>query len=97
MGAQGVTTINFGSFPGVQQTSVNVTGQTTILSYSLVDAWLFPSSTPDHSVDEHINDDCWMRIKAAAVVAGTGFTIFGTAMPGAPPLYGQYTVAWVWN
>jgi hypothetical protein len=97
MGAQGIATINFGSFPGNQQVSVNVTGQASIMSFSLCDAWLFPIATADHSIDEHILDKPYISLAAANVVAGVGFTIFGTAMPGSPPLYGTYTVAWVWN
>lgn len=97
MGAQGTTPITFGAFPGSQQTSVPVVGQTAILSGSMVYAWLYPLATSDHSVDEHLLDDAFIQVKAANVVAGQGFTIFATARPGAPLLYGVYTVAWVWN
>lgn len=132
MGAQGTTTIDFGAFPGKSDASVAVTGQTSILSGSLVEAWLFPSATADHSADEHMIET--MRVSAGNVVAGTGFTIYAfntsqlneplrqpgegrkhitsttaaanTRGPGdsAPSvggkgtmIYGQWTVAWVWN
>lgn len=133
MAAQGTTTVNFGAFPGSSDTSVVVTGQTGILAGSLVEAWIFPTATADHSADEHVFDT--LEVRAGNIVAGTGFTIYAycentlyepvsqpvgansvyqatattvgakTAQPGAvasgggmaPRLYGQYTVAWVWN
>jgi hypothetical protein len=75
MGAQGTTTINFGAFPGKSDTSVAVTGQASILAGSLVEAWLFPVATGDHSADEHLAEP--LIVIAGNVVAGTGFTIYG--------------------
>lgn len=95
MGAQGTTTINFGALPGTQEASVAVTGQTSILSGSLVEAWIFPVATADHTVAEHYVDPP-PSIIAGEVVAGTGFTIRGTC-PDGKNRYGQWTVAWVWN
>ena len=102
MGAQGTTTVNFGAFPGASDTSVSVTGQTGILSGSLVEAWIFPSATTDHSADEHIYDT--LEVRAGNVIAGTGFTIYAydentlcDPKGNGTRLYGLYTVAWVWN
>lgn len=75
MGAQGTTTIDFGAFPGKSDASVDVTGQGSILSNSLVEAWLFPVGTVDHSADEHLVET--LKIVAGNVQAGTGFTIYG--------------------
>ena len=74
MGAQGTTTIDFGAFPGGSDASVTVTGQASILSGSLVEAWLFPAATADHSADEHVVES--IKVMAGNVVAGTGFTIY---------------------
>jgi hypothetical protein len=112
LGAQGTSTINFGSFPGTADTSVTVTGQASILAGSLVEAWIIPTATGDHSADEHWVDP--PRVMAGNVVAGTGFTIYATSRGDSaratvpadgrrseftsnPALYGQWTVAWVWN
>lgn len=112
MGASGTTTVNFGAFPGTGDASVTVTGQATILAGSLVEAWIMPTATADHSADEHWVDP--PRVMAGNVVAGTGFTIYATSrddneFPTVPAngrrqefsntnaLYGQWTVAWVWN
>lgn len=108
--AQGTTTVNFGTFPGATDTSVAVTGQGSILATSLVEAWVFPVATADHSVDEHWVDG--PQVVAGNIVAGTGFTIYASVKPqtdakaptdsrrgktDSPRAYGSWTVAWVWN
>ena len=76
MGAQGTTTIDFGAFPGGSDASVVVTGQTGITGGSLVEAWLYPAATADHSADEHVVET--IKVVAGNIVAGTGFTIYAT-------------------
>lgn len=71
----GQTTIDFGAFPGSNDTSVVITGQTGIVSGSKVKAWLFPLDTSDHSADEQMLES--IQVIARDIVAGTGFTIFG--------------------
>jgi hypothetical protein len=75
MGAQGTATLNFGAFPGTGHATVNVTGQTGIVSGSLVEAWIRPVATADHTSDEHLVAS--FDVYAADIVAGTGFTIHG--------------------
>ena len=82
MGTQGSTTLTFGAFPGTSNTSVAVTGQGGITAGSLVEAWLLPAATADHSADEHIVDPPF--ITAGNIVAGTGFTIYAVARDGIP-------------
>lgn len=74
MGAQGITTVNFGAFPGASDASVAVTGQATIVSSSLVEAWIRPVASADHTADEHLVET--IGIKAGTIVPGTGFTIY---------------------
>lgn len=96
MGAKGTTTVDFGAFPGSSDTSVTVTGQTSILAGSLAEAWVFPTATADHSADEHVIEE--FEVKAGNVVAGTGFTIYAIERTtGDTRLYGQFTVGWVWD
>lgn len=76
MGATGTTTINFGSYPGSLDCTATVTGQTAILSGSLVEAWIFPTATSQHSADEHVLGAVEMAVVAGNVVASTGFTIY---------------------
>src|SRR5262249_53924476 len=61
---------------------VAVTGQGSIGAGSLVEAWIVPAATADHSADEHIVDP--PMITAGNIIAGTGFTIYATARDGIP-------------
>jgi hypothetical protein len=73
-GGRGVTTVNFGAFPGKSDASVAITGQGGIASGSRVRAWLEATATADHSADEH-----WLEtigVIAGNIVPGTGFTIY---------------------
>ena len=101
MGDRGTAVLNFGSFPGKSDTSVAVTGQSGIVSGSLVEAWIRPVDSVDHSADEHRVET--LRVMAGDIVAGTGFTIFGmnSGQVHGPDgqgtrLYGEFNVAWVW-
>lgn len=82
MGASGQTTLDFGAFPGVSDASVAVTGQAAIIAGSLVEAWIFPAVTTDHSADEHLAES--FRVMAGNIAVGTGFTIYGM---GTGPVY----------
>lgn len=97
--ATGTATIDFGAFPGATDTSLAITGQAAIVAGSLVEAWVRPVATADHSADEH-----WVEapaVVAGNIVAGTGFTIYAhigedAARNQGSRLYGQWTVAWAW-
>ena len=126
MATQGTATLNFGAFPGASDASVVITGQAAIVAGSLVEAWLRPVATADHSADEHMLET--LKVFAHSIVAGVGFTIsgFNTSEVNEPlthpgistfrsaattvygdagrsvggqgtRIYGQWTVAWVWN
>lgn len=70
----GSTTVDFGAFPGKSDTSVAITGQTSIAAGSKVKAYIMATATSDHSADEH-----WVEsidVMAGNIIAGTGFTIY---------------------
>src|SRR5688500_11180750 len=73
--ATGTATLDFGAFPGSSHATVAVAGQAAIASGSLVEAWLRPVATQDQSADEHMVET--IRVVAADIVPGTGFTIHG--------------------
>lgn len=73
--ATGTATLDFGAFPGASDASVVVTGQGSIVSGSLVEAWIRPEDTADHSADEHMLET--IKVFAHSIVAATGFTISG--------------------
>lgn len=90
MGAQGTASIDFGAFPGASDAAVAVTGQTGIVGGSLVEAWVFPAATADHTVDEHMVET--FRVFAHDITPGSGFLIsgFNTSQLNEPlcPVYG---------
>jgi hypothetical protein len=75
MASTGTTTLDFGAFPGKSDTSTAVTGQASIVAGSLVEAWIRPVATADHTADEHMVET--LKVVAGNIVAGTGFTIYG--------------------
>ena len=90
--AAGSIELDFGAFPGSSEATVAVTGQAAIVAGSLIECWVMPKATADHSVGEHIVEK--IRARHGEVVAGTGFTIHGTNEsfePGVPadPLDGH--------
>jgi hypothetical protein len=102
MGAQGTGVLDFGAFPGKSDAAVVITGQSGIVSGSLVEAWIRPVLSADHSADEHLVVP--MKVMAGTIVAGTGFTVYGfntSQIQGENGmgirLYGQWNISWVWN
>jgi hypothetical protein len=73
MATTGTGTIDFGAAPGASDASLVITGQAAIVAGSLVEAWLRPVATADHSVDEHLVET--IKVIATDIVAATGFTI----------------------
>lgn len=71
---QGTATLDFGAFPGSSDASVAVSAP-TITALQLVEAWMFPAATTDHTADEHLVET--IKVVAGNVVAGVGFTIYG--------------------
>jgi hypothetical protein len=79
--------------PGTFDTSLAITGQTGILTGSVLQAEVIATATADHSVDE-----VWVDrpiVVAGSISAGVGFTIYATARDGGRA-YGLYTVHWKW-
>jgi hypothetical protein len=71
----GTALLDFGAFPGASDASLAITGQAGIVGGSLVECWVLPADTTDHLADEHRVET--LDVYAGAIVAGTGFTIYG--------------------
>ena len=71
--AQGTALVDFGAFPGASDASLFVSAP-SILAGSLVEAWIFPAATADHTADEHLVET--LKVMAGNVVASSGFTIY---------------------
>lgn len=94
MASVGTATINFGAFPGANETSVAVTGQSGILSTSNVEAWFMRDSTTDHTADDHSWVALFVELTCSVPNPGTGFTIYAKC---ADTMVGSFTVRWVWS
>jgi len=93
MADKALTEVDFGDIPGNVDTFVDVTGQTGFVNTSLVEAWIQPKDTVDHTVDEHMIED----IKVHGVFQANGtIRIYARSTDGRR-LYGRYTVGYVWT
>jgi hypothetical protein len=91
--ATGTATLDFGA-AGVfsNYTTVDVTGQGTILITSSVEAYMMADVTTGHTDMEHILLP--VKLVCSVPTASTGFTIY--AYLGDTTATGTYTVHWVW-
>jgi hypothetical protein len=98
MPAQGITQVNFGAAPGATIAAVTTVNASGIQAGSIVEAWLYPQPTTDHSADEHITAAPNISLIAGNVnAAAQSFQIFAQVLNQSLPEYGQYSVAWVWS
>ena len=72
----GTATVDFGAFPGNTMATVDVTGQTGIVTGSTVRAWIRAEATANNSTDEHIMAASMPDVVAGPITAGVGFTIY---------------------
>jgi hypothetical protein len=90
----GTATLNFGAFPGSNEASVAVTGQTAILSTSKVEAFVMSDdTTADHTANDHKYLGSFANLTCGTATAATGFTINATSLE---KLNGTFAVRWVW-
>jgi hypothetical protein len=94
MAGKGIATIDFGAFPGSQEASVVVTGESAILADSAADAFVMASDyTTDHTASDHAYLKIFASFSPGDVVAGSGFTIHARSQY---KLQGTFKVRWVW-
>lgn len=80
MATKGFTTVDFGASPGKDVATVAV-ASSGILADAHVEAWLYPTATTAHSVDEHTMAAAgFIAVQARDIVAGVGFTIYALAI-----------------
>lgn len=91
---QGTATIDFGS-SGANETSVAVTGQTTISATSKAESFVMADDTVStHTASDHRYFNAVCGLTCGTPTAATGFTIYATS---AQKLTGQFKVRWVWT
>lgn len=91
--ATGTATLDFGATPA-EEASVAVTGQTSIVGTSHVEAFFMEETTADNGADEHREAAALCPLVCGNIIAGTGFTI--TASPIAMMGVGTFKVRWAW-
>lgn len=90
----GTATVNFGAFPGTNEASVVVTGETLIGASAKAEAYFMADDTSaDHTASDHRYAPCFIHLTCGAVSAGTGFTIYARSTE---KMTGQWTVRFVW-
>lgn len=89
----GTAVIDFGAFPGSNEASIAVTGQTSILAGSEVDARIAATATGDHTANDHAYAAAMVGVSVGSIVAGTGFTIFGRSVE---KMQGTFNIQWAW-
>ena len=93
----GTTTVNFGATASeVNDTHkvVTVTGQTGILSTSVVLARVRAVASADHNIDEHMVEQ--LKIEAGNIQPGVGFDITAICY-GWGKTYGVFNLNWSWS
>lgn len=90
----GTAILDFGAFPGSNEASVAVTGQTTISASSKADAYFMADdTTSDHTANDHRYADLLVSVLCGTPSGGVGFTIYARSEH---QMQGTFQVRWVW-
>jgi len=91
----GTATIDFGSFPGSNEASVSVTGQTAISSTSKAEAFVMADdTTSDHTASDHRYFSALVGLSCGNPTEFIGFTIYARSTE---KLSGTFALRWVWT
>lgn len=92
--ATGTATLDFGTYPGSNEASVAVTGQSSILATSKADAFVMADDTSiHHTAEDHRYFESFATLSCGTPTPATGFTIYARSHH---KLTGQWIVRWVW-
>lgn len=92
--ATGTATLDFGAYPGSNESSVVVTGQTGISTTSKAEAFIMADDTStDHTASDHRYAAILMGLSCGTPTAGNGFTVYARSVE---KLQGTWTIRWVW-
>jgi hypothetical protein len=91
---QGTATLDFGAFPGSNEASVTVTGQTSISATSKAEAFVMGDDTSGtHTASDHRYFAALVGLTCGNPTDAIGFTIFASSTE---KLTGTFVVRWVW-
>jgi hypothetical protein len=92
--AIGTATIDFGAFPGSNEASIAVTGQTSISATSKVESFVMGDETSGtHTASDHRYFAALVGLTCGTPSAGIGFTIYARSTE---KLTGTFALRWVW-
>ena len=93
--ATGTATIDFGTFPGSNEASIAVTGQTTISATSKCEAFIMSDdATSDHTASDHKYLSALVGLSCGTPTLTIGFTIYARSTE---KLMGTFALRWVWS
>jgi hypothetical protein len=92
--AVGTATVDFGTWPGTNETTVPVTGQSAISAGSHAEAFLMAEASGTHTAADAGYAPLWIALTCTVPVAGAGFTINARA---AYAFTGTFAIRWVWS
>lgn len=95
LAAFGTAIIDFGSFPGSNEATVTVTGQTAILATSKAQVFIMADDTSfDHTANDHRWAAALVSLTCGTPTLGTGFPIYANSLE---QLQGTFSVRWTWS
>lgn len=93
--AIGTATIDFGGFPGSNEASIAVTGQTTIQNTSKCEAFIMgDDTTSDHTAEDHKYFAALVGLSCGTPSVGSHFEIHARSTE---KLQGTFALRWVWS
>lgn len=88
---RGTAIVDFGTGGAVEARVV--VAQPSILSTSVALADVQVRASADHTADEHLIEE--MYVRAGSIVQGVGFTIYARSRNRR--LFGKFNLGWVWS
>lgn len=88
----GDAVIDFGAWPGSNEASVTVTGQTGITASTPVEAWMMAEASGTHTLQDATYAARFISL-TVGVPAGEAFTIYARSEH---KMQGQFAVRYVW-
>ena len=90
----GSADIDFGAWPGANETSIAVTGQTGIGAGSKITVSMTAVATSNNTIDDAKYAAALIGLSVGTIVNGTGFTIYARSIH---KMQGIFTVTWTWT
>jgi hypothetical protein len=93
-GVQGIATLDFGA-TAANDATVTITGQSAILSTSILRVWADEAVTIDNTAQDHRQLAWSAKFSGQNIIPGVGFDIEAMLLVGQAT--GTFTINWNWN